>query len=354
MTEDSGTRKSLLVGGVAFVVGSLLTLQILGPEVPKPEPRFVDASRATPPTAEPEPELTEAVELGQEDVVLDPILASTTGSATPEAAAETAWDSDLAPEASVFDAPEIATRSDGAQMLGLGQDPDLMLPPSRPQGAAPKEPEQAETPIAPPNASDALALLDRAVARTFAPEEPEQAEVAKALSEELVEAVNKGVSDAEIEALITDAVDTGKIYVPAAVFQVDGQVDTRALLLTLVEKAVDGGNSEAKAAVATIAESEPIFLRGRAKVTEDKPLPFPVPKRVPARVRSTETTAQVETKPTVERPETYVVRPGDSLAAIAFRFYGSTGAYVKIYQANRDQIFDPSVILVGQKLRIPG
>ncbi|MGE3467351.1 MAG: LysM peptidoglycan-binding domain-containing protein [Pyrinomonadaceae bacterium] len=50
---------------------------------------------------------------------------------------------------------------------------------------------------------------------------------------------------------------------------------------------------------------------------------------------------------------TYVVRPGDTLGKISFRFYGTTRRYMDIYEANRDVLSSPSSIAVGQELRIP-
>ena len=50
---------------------------------------------------------------------------------------------------------------------------------------------------------------------------------------------------------------------------------------------------------------------------------------------------------------TYVVKPGDSLSRISFRFYGTTSRYMEIYNANRDQLSSPSNIKVGQTLVIP-
>lgn len=50
---------------------------------------------------------------------------------------------------------------------------------------------------------------------------------------------------------------------------------------------------------------------------------------------------------------TYVVQPGDTLGKISVRFYGTANGYVRIYEANRDQLSSPSDIRVGQELIIP-
>ena len=49
----------------------------------------------------------------------------------------------------------------------------------------------------------------------------------------------------------------------------------------------------------------------------------------------------------------YEVAPGDSLSKIARRFYGDANQYMRIFEANRDQLQDPDRIKVGQRLRIP-
>jgi LysM repeat protein len=50
---------------------------------------------------------------------------------------------------------------------------------------------------------------------------------------------------------------------------------------------------------------------------------------------------------------TYVVQSGDSLWAIAKKYYGNGSKYTKIYNANKDKIKNPSLIYPGQKLVIP-
>ncbi|HXG54087.1 MAG TPA: LysM peptidoglycan-binding domain-containing protein [Vicinamibacterales bacterium] len=50
---------------------------------------------------------------------------------------------------------------------------------------------------------------------------------------------------------------------------------------------------------------------------------------------------------------TYTVKAGDTLSEIAKDQLGSAGAYMKIYEANRDQLSDPDKIKPGQVLKIP-
>ena len=50
----------------------------------------------------------------------------------------------------------------------------------------------------------------------------------------------------------------------------------------------------------------------------------------------------------------YTVQPGDSLSAIAQRFYGKASEYNRIFEANRDRLSDPDHVRAGQELVIPG
>jgi nucleoid-associated protein YgaU len=59
-------------------------------------------------------------------------------------------------------------------------------------------------------------------------------------------------------------------------------------------------------------------------------------------------------KPTEQPQEVhYEVQPGDTLGAIALKYYGKASAYPKIFEANRDILDNPDLIKPGQKLRIP-
>jgi nucleoid-associated protein YgaU len=51
--------------------------------------------------------------------------------------------------------------------------------------------------------------------------------------------------------------------------------------------------------------------------------------------------------------EYYIIQKGDTLSAIAKRYYGNPNDYPKIFEANREVIKDPNLIYPGQKIRIP-
>ena len=51
--------------------------------------------------------------------------------------------------------------------------------------------------------------------------------------------------------------------------------------------------------------------------------------------------------------KTYTVKAGDTLGAIAKEHLGSAGAYMKIFDLNKDQLTDPNKIKPGQVLRLP-
>jgi len=49
----------------------------------------------------------------------------------------------------------------------------------------------------------------------------------------------------------------------------------------------------------------------------------------------------------------YTVRPGDNLSKISKQFYGDANQYMKIFDANKDQLTDPDKIRAGMTLLIP-
>ena len=57
--------------------------------------------------------------------------------------------------------------------------------------------------------------------------------------------------------------------------------------------------------------------------------------------------------PAAAAAKTYTVKAGDTLSAIAKEHLGNASAYMKIFDANKDQLADPDKIKPGQVLKIP-
>jgi nucleoid-associated protein YgaU len=57
--------------------------------------------------------------------------------------------------------------------------------------------------------------------------------------------------------------------------------------------------------------------------------------------------------PAAPAAKTYTVQAGDTLSKISKQFYGDANKYMKIFDANKDQLKDPNMIKVGQVLKIP-
>lgn len=49
----------------------------------------------------------------------------------------------------------------------------------------------------------------------------------------------------------------------------------------------------------------------------------------------------------------YTVQPGDTLSKLAKAHLGDANRYMDIFNANKDQLSDPNMIKVGQKLKLP-
>lgn len=57
--------------------------------------------------------------------------------------------------------------------------------------------------------------------------------------------------------------------------------------------------------------------------------------------------------PAAAAGKTYTVKAGDTLGAIAKEHLGNAGAYMKIFELNKDQLTDPNKIKPGQVLHLP-
>ena len=61
----------------------------------------------------------------------------------------------------------------------------------------------------------------------------------------------------------------------------------------------------------------------------------------------------VSAPPLQAKVEYYAIQKGDTLSAIAKRYYGNANDYPRIFEANPEVIKNPDLIYPGQKIRIP-
>jgi len=62
---------------------------------------------------------------------------------------------------------------------------------------------------------------------------------------------------------------------------------------------------------------------------------------------------EITIDPNAPKTSTYTVQAGDTLSKIAKEKLGNANAYMKIFDANKDQLSDPDKIKPGQVLKIP-
>ena len=67
----------------------------------------------------------------------------------------------------------------------------------------------------------------------------------------------------------------------------------------------------------------------------------------------TDIVGEITIDPNAPKETTYTVKAGDTLSKIAKTHLGDANAYMKIFNANKDQLTDPDKIKPGQVLRIP-
>ncbi|WP_297778084.1 LysM peptidoglycan-binding domain-containing protein [uncultured Roseovarius sp.] len=126
-----------------------------------------------------------------------------------------------------------------------------------------------------------------------APAAVASAPAATTLDSMVLGALQQGQSETYIDALVNDAAQKGRVEVPQGLVTAEGRVDTALLLSALSQ---------------------------------------------PARPRV---------------PSTYTVATGDSLASIAYRFYGDLAKQSDIFAANSDSMQPTDRLRVGQVLNLP-
>jgi nucleoid-associated protein YgaU len=97
-----------------------------------------------------------------------------------------------------------------------------------------------------------------------------------------------------------------------------------------------------------------LYFKGTVATDADKNLIWDAIKTIPTWQQDVVADIKV-TGPAAgaEAAKTYTVKSGDSLGSIAQATLGNAGAYMKIFELNKDQLSDPDKIKPGQVLRLP-
>ena len=161
--------------------------------------------------------------------------------------------------------------------------------PTEPEAVAPA-PETSRI-VRPKEATARIEVPQTAAAPAMSPTLPGAPSDLEAL---IIRALRQGQSESYIHALVNDAAKKGRVEAPKSLVTAEGQVDTALLLATLSEPA--------------------------------------------------------HTAPEIQ---TCIVSSGDSLASIAYRFYGRTDAQANVLSANRETLADADRLTVGQVLTLP-
>jgi nucleoid-associated protein YgaU len=110
-----------------------------------------------------------------------------------------------------------------------------------------------------------------------------------------------------------------------------------------------------KMGLASIDERDgKLYFKGTVATQEDANKIWDAIKTIPT--WSKDVVADIQAKPggaAAAAAQTYTVKSGDTLSKIAKQSLGDANAYMRIFEANRDQLSDPDQIKPGQVLKIP-
>ena len=100
-----------------------------------------------------------------------------------------------------------------------------------------------------------------------------------------------------------------------------------------------------------------LYFKGTVATEAEKNELWSAIKTIPTWQKDIVADIQVTGGPAAAAPaaggKTYTVKAGDTLGKIAKEQLGNAGAYMKIFDLNKDQLTDPNKIKPGQVLRLP-
>ena len=209
--------------------------------------------------------------------------------------------------------------------------------------AASSEPAAKEDPyrVLTGKVIDAIRNLDKATDPSVEDPSTSGAEAADKLRDAIRELVRhadeNGTSSDYIAKLVDEAVESSKVYIPIALRGADGRLDTTLLIRSVVSRSL--------APAATDADTDYLAALDDEADSTVAPAATVAAVAVPSKLSE-------PAKPK-DKPKFVVVKAGQTLGGIAWKYYGDSLAYVKIFAANRDRMRNPDVVRVGTKLRLP-
>ena len=115
-----------------------------------------------------------------------------------------------------------------------------------------------------------------------------------------------------------------------------------------------GQNILSKALITSLDTSHPNTIYGGCAFTmEIKEVRIAQCPRITRRTSAQKQVAKKSSSKSKSTSKTYTVKKGDTLWAIAKKYYGSGAKYTKIVNANKSLIKNPNLIHIGWKLTIP-
>lgn len=185
-------------------------------------------------------------------------------------------------------------------------------------GFAGIEPVTTNSQVQRQSTSDILAGIEAATGQTSILEERDTLEAI------VIAALRAGETDENIDIMVNAAAEAGNVAVPEILVTSDGRVDTHVLLNNIVTQ---------------------------AQIAAGGPVPS-APEATPDNTQGMEVRIVQQAVETVQA-RFYTVQSGDSLGAIAIKFYGNSNQFERIFQANKGLLSSPDRIRVGQRLVIP-
>lgn len=142
---------------------------------------------------------------------------------------------------------------------------------------------------------------------------------------------------------------------PGAIRTVSAQVPAAAAALTYAVRDGDDLTGIASRLYGHPGAAEAIWNANRDRLTDPALLPIGLvlrlpPSWTPPASRSGTSSALVEP---ARRPSRVLVGPGETLETLAQRFYGDKAWADRLWEANRDQLRSPQLLVAGMELRLP-